>query len=144
MKKQVIKAISYVIFGKDKKLFLVVQRPEDDDNLPNAWGLPAGSLKDNETWQDAVLRSGIEKLDVKLKVLNELNEGRLEREEYTLYMKLFEAEIIDGIPSVPQNIEGITQYQNWKWGTSNDLKAAATNGSLCCKLYLKLIDEKSS
>lgn len=129
-------AISYVIYNEDHSKFLVVQRPSDDEDLPNAWGLPAGSLKGEESFQDAVIRSGREKLGVELEVGKIIKEGEVERANYVLHMKEFEATIGSGEPNVPQPIEGVTQYQDWKWGTAEDLKEAASKGSLCCKLYL--------
>jgi len=115
---------------------LVVQRPSDDDDLPNEWGLPAASLREAETWQEAARRIGREKLGVDLEIGQELNRGELQRKKYNLEMRLFEAAIVDGAPAVPQPDLSVTQYQDWKWGSAADLKPAAEKGSLCCKLYL--------
>ena len=41
-------------------LVVVVLRPPDDDELPNVWGLPAASLRANESWEDVVRRAGRE------------------------------------------------------------------------------------
>lgn len=135
-------AISYVIYNDDRSQFLVVQRPEDDENLPNVWGLPAGSLKENEGYEDAVLRSGREKLGVDLRIVEFIREGDIERDDYILNMKEYEVDIINGEPEVPQDVKGVTQYKAWKWGTSDDLTDAASKGSLCCQLYLSSVDKK--
>ncbi|HEX6560071.1 MAG TPA: NUDIX domain-containing protein [Longimicrobiales bacterium] len=116
---------------------LIVQRPADDEDLPDAWGLPAASLRENESWQDAVERAGRDKLGVELRVGRELAHGTLERARYTLEMKLFEADIVSGAPLVPQPDASVTQYQAWKWGGAEDLQPAARQGSLCCQLYLR-------
>ena len=143
MQKPTKKAISYVIYNKDRSQFLIVQRPSDDDDLPDAWGLPAGSLKEKETYEDAAIRSGKEKLGVELRIVKLINEGDIEREDYTLHMKEFEAEIVSGEPKAPQKVSGVTQYQRWRWGTAEDLVKAAEEGSLCCQLYLSSIDHDS-
>jgi ADP-ribose pyrophosphatase YjhB (NUDIX family) len=116
---------------------LIVQRPADDEDLPNMWGLPAASLRAGESWHDAVARAGRDKLGVELKVGHEVKRGTLERKQYTLEMRLYEAEIVTGRPIVPQPNDTVTQYQNWTWGTAEDLLPAAERGSLCCRLFLE-------
>lgn len=138
--KPIKNAISYVIYNKDRK-FLSVKRPDDDIDLPGMWGLPAGNVKDGETFEEAVLRSGRQKLGVELRIAKYINEGELERKDYILHMKLYEAEIVHGEPSVPQQAEG-TQYQAWKWAAADDIKETAQKGSLCCRLYLSSINQK--
>tara|TARA_Y100000034_G_C6790533_1_gene353935 strand:- start:184 stop:606 length:423 start_codon:yes stop_codon:yes gene_type:complete len=137
MEKPVKDAVAYVIYNNDRSKFLVVQRPSDDEDLPDAWGLPAGSLKEGESFEDAVLRSGRQKLGIELKVLSEIGEGEIEREQIVLRMKEYEVEVVNGYPNVHQRIKGVTIYQDQKWGTSDDLRDAASKGSLCCKLYLE-------
>lgn len=137
--KQLKYAISYVIYNKDRSKFLIVQRPSDDETLPNLWGLPAGSVKGNETFEEAIIRSGKEKLGVTLKLLRFIGRGNIERKDYILHMEEYEAEIIAGKPKVPQSVQGITQYQSWKWGIASDLKDAANKGSLCSQIYLRNI-----
>ena len=116
---------------------LVVRRPPDDDELPDLWGLPAGSLRPGEDWADAVRRAGRDKLGVALEVGAELNRGVLERAGYTLEMRLLQARIAAGEPAVPQPVQGVTQYTDWKWGTSDVLVPAAARGSLCSRLFLE-------
>jgi|SRR5688500_10048274 ADP-ribose pyrophosphatase YjhB (NUDIX family) len=119
---------------------LTVLRPESDEDLPNVWGLPAATLRPGESWEDAVRRVGIEKLGVQLKVRRALEQGALERRNYRLQMRLYEAQIEKGTPFVPQPDHAITQYAKWKWGTAEDLQPAAQRGSLCCKLYLRSVN----
>ena len=140
--KQIKKAVSYVIYNKDKSKFLIVQRPSDDEDLPDVWGLPASSVKNNETFEKAMLRSGKEKLGVELKPIKFVGRNKIERNDYFLYMEEYEAKIVKGEPKVPQPFEGMTQYQQWRWGTSSDLKKAASKGSLCSQIYLESINKK--
>ena len=63
---------------------LAVRRPEDDEDLPGHWGLPAASLREEESWEEAVLRTGPEKLGLELAVGPQMNEGRAEVENQFL------------------------------------------------------------
>jgi 8-oxo-dGTP diphosphatase len=116
---------------------LIVQRPDDDEDLPGAWGLPAASLASGESWQDAARRVGSEKLGVVLTIGRTLNAGELQRSAYTLHMRLYEATVDSGTPAVPQPAVGVTQYQAVRWGSADDLMPAARRGSLCCRLWLR-------
>lgn len=132
------RAISFVIRPPDRPdRALIVRRPPDDEDLPDVWGLPAGSLREGESWEDAVRRSGREKLGVRLDVGRELNRGTTERAEYTLEMRLFDATIAEGEPRVPQPHPGVTQYTDWRWAEVDALEPAARQGSLCSRLCLE-------
>jgi 8-oxo-dGTP diphosphatase len=115
---------------------LIVQRPDDDDDLPGVWGLPASSLVGAETWHAAGERTARDKLGIEITLGALLAEGAAERAAYTLHMRLFTARIARGTPHVPQAAAGITQYQAWRWGSADDLRPAAARGSLCSRLYL--------
>lgn len=116
---------------------LVVQRPPDDEDLPLAWGLPAASLRDGESWEDAVSRAAADKLGVAVEPGPVLRAGHKERAQYRLEMRLYEATIRSGEPAVPQPVPGVTQYVDWRWGRGLDLVPAARAGSLCSRLYLE-------
>lgn len=132
------RSVSFVIRHPDApELALAVRRPPDDDDLPNAWGLPAGSLRADESWQDAVRRAGRDKLGVALEVGDVLEQGTIERADYTLHMRLYEARIASGAPAVPQDVDDVTQYTALDWLPPERFVAAAQAGSLCCRLYLK-------
>ena len=138
MSRPLKQSVSVVIRDtENSEQVLTVLRPANDEDLPNVWGLPAGTLRPGESWPDAVRRVGLEKLGVQLRVGAELEQGSIERRNYRLEMRLFEAEIEKGHPFVPQPDVEHTQYAKWKWGTGDDLQPAAQRGSLCCKLFLK-------
>jgi 8-oxo-dGTP diphosphatase len=122
--------------GERPDAVLIVQRPDDDEDLPGAWGLPAASLGPGESWVDAARRAGREKLGVDLHVGDVLREGSLQRARYRLDMRLYAARVPHGEPHVPQAAPGVTQYQAWRWGTAADVEPAAAQGSLCSRLYL--------
>lgn len=133
--KPVKHAVSLVIRDGNGR-FLVVQRPEDDEELPGIWGLPATSLAEDETWEDAAQRVGRDKLGVDVELDAELNDGLLERDAYLLHMRDISARIVDGTPTCRRD-EGRTSYADWRWTDDlTDLQASATGGSLCCGLYL--------
>lgn len=139
MEKPVRKSISFVIYGDDKSTFRVVQRPADDANLPNVWGLPAGTLKEGETYEGCVIRSGREKLGVDLEIVGMIGEGDLDRDAYVLHMKEYAVRVIGGEATVPQPYPEVTQYQATRWGTADDLVEAASKGSLCCRIFLSSV-----
>jgi ADP-ribose pyrophosphatase YjhB (NUDIX family) len=136
MMKQTKHAIALVIWNAARDRVLAVQRPSNDEDLPDVWGLPAGSLRGGETFEACVVRSGKEKLGVEVRIVRLIAEGAIERQAYTLHMKEYEVEIVHGAPSVPQPVEGITQYQHWKWAEPAILTEAAHKGSLCARLFL--------
>lgn len=132
------RAVAFAVHrGGDRETVLCVRRPEDDEELPGHWGLPAASLREAEGWEEAVLRAGPEKLGVRLAVGPPMNEGRAERERYVLHMRLYDARVMKGRPEVPQPREGVTQYAEWEWAEPERLRPAADAGSLCSALYLE-------
>ena len=116
---------------------LLVQRPPDDEDLPLAWGLPAASLNPGESWTDAVRRAAGDKLGLDVEPGVVLREGSLERPSYRLEMRLYDARIVAGAPSVRQEVVAETRYAAWRWGAAAELSAAARRGSLCGRLYLE-------
>jgi ADP-ribose pyrophosphatase YjhB (NUDIX family) len=105
---------------------LTVRRPDDDDELPGIWGLPAGTCKGEETVQDVIVRIGREKLGVELKPVRCLASGNQDRTGYLLYMELWEV-AMTGTPRHPE----------WRWVPVEFLRPGAAAGSLCCELALK-------
>ena len=134
------RSIALAIHGPDDTRVLLVQRPPDDEDLPNEWGLPAASLRDHEDWEDAAHRAAREKLGIAVSITDELNRGSMQRSEYVLEMRLFSATIVDGEPYVRDDVAGVTHYQKWKWGSADALAPAARLGSLCCRLFLEWSD----
>ena len=114
-----------VVISKDDSI-LAIRRPDDDDELPGIWGLPAGTCRSQETVQDVIVRIGREKLGLELKPERQLASGSQDRPGYLLYMELWEVSMT-GTPSHP----------NWRWVPVGFLCAGAAAGSLCCQLALK-------
>lgn len=153
-------AVSLVIFkdaAKDsaspsmESEVVVVQRPSTDKDLPNVWGLPAGMVTFTgaegptpNDYERAAVVAGMAKMGVDVEVVRDMGYMSHNRGSYTLHMTQFQVRIVgrDGaadpaaLPVVPQPVEGITQYQSWRWGLPHDLLAAADKGSVCSRIFL--------
>jgi len=118
--------------------FSAVKRPADDEYLPLVWGLPAGSLKGDESWEEAVVRAGHNKLGVTLEILRYTGEDKIDRGDYILHLREYEVRILEGSPTVPQPDNSITQYLDLKvTADPKILLEAAEKGSLCSRIYLR-------
>ena len=113
-----------MIFNQNR--FLATRRPEDDDELPGIWGLPAATFREGETLTDIIARIGRDKLGVVLSPIRQLVSGTQPRTRYRLEMELWEA-----------RMEGIPKHSNWQWASADLLAPGAASGSLCCELALK-------
>ena len=123
------RSVSLVIEGPDG--LLLVRRPDGDESLPGIWGLPAASLGEGESEEDAVRRAGREKLGVEVVPVRPVgSEGA---------MTDWEARIAEGSPSVPQEGPN-TQYAELRWGDARELAPAARQGSLCSRALLSARD----
>lgn len=128
--------------GAHADYVLLVQRPRDDEDLPNVWGLPAASLREGEVWPEAARRAALDKLGVDVAIGEELARGLQRRGRDVIEMRVFDATIA-GSPSVPQPMDGVTQYIAWRWGEPAVLEPGAERGSLCCRLYLDVTGSNS-
>jgi hypothetical protein len=144
-------AVSYLLYAEKGAVatahsFLVVQRPADDANLPNVWGLPAGmvpaaaadGVPTDAEWVAAVRLSGVQKLGTTLVVGALLGENFQKRSDYTLQMRQYAVTRAAGAaaPVVPQSVAGVTQYQQLRYRVASDLCDAAVKGSLCSRMYI--------
>ena len=127
------RSIAVAIFHGDN--VLSVRRPDDDDELPGSWGLPAGTLRAGETTEDLIKRIGREKLGMELKPVRQINCGKQMRAQYLLEMELWEAAM-----------EGskYPSHRQWRWASIESLRGSAEAGSLCCELAVKSKDRARS
>src|SRR5262245_2958695 len=105
---------------------LSIRRPADDDELPGIWGVPAGTLRTNETIEDLIGRIGRDKLGVKLTPIRKLASGTQDRPKYRLEMDLWEV-----------SMEGVPTHPEWKWAGLDQMRPGMKAGSLCCELAIK-------
>jgi ADP-ribose pyrophosphatase YjhB (NUDIX family) len=92
------------------------------------WGLPAASLTEDESQEDAVRRAGREKLGVEVRPTGTLGTDGP--------MTDFRAEIVSGEPAVQRGGPN-TQYAEVRWGDVAELVPAARDGSLCSRVLLR-------
>jgi ADP-ribose pyrophosphatase YjhB (NUDIX family) len=122
----------------DGREFLAVQRPPDDDRLPNVWGLPAVSLAPGELPEAGLRRIGREKLGVELEPTRFVGIGSLDRGDYELIRMDIEAGVVSGTPSVRLAETAATRYVDQRWTSDLTLlREAARRGSLCSRLLLE-------
>ena len=148
--KPVKHAVALVLSNRgDLNQILMVLRPDDDDEFPGMWGLPAASLKPGETLEDAVRRIGTQKLGVDLNLGPQLGFGTQDRPGYILEMILLRAIPERHSPGISvekptPNLTnlGITVYSDWRWGHSKELEFGALSGSLCSQLLLDWLSKK--
>ena len=117
-------SVAVMIFRGNQ--ILAIRRPEDDDELPGVWGLPAGTVRRHETIEDVIRRIGRDKLGVKLTPLRLMVRGAQDRPKYRLEMQLWEV-LMDGTPI----------YPDWKWASLDLLRPGMASGSLCCELAIQ-------
>jgi len=124
MSKRVKQSVAVAVFKEEQ--ILLIRRPDDDDELPGIWGLPAGTRRNTEAAEDLIVRIGRDKLGVKLVPVLRLASGMQDRPGYQLNMELWEA-----------SMEGVPRYPQWQWGSLDLLRSGAALGSLCCRLALE-------
>ena len=122
----------------DQSMVLLVRRPDDDDEFPGAWGLPAATCVEHESLEEAGLRIGQGKLGVDVRLGKVIGDGMQDRDDYVIEMHLFEALLHGRFPTlvVDKGGSGLTHYTSWRWGEPSDLVESAAMGSLCSRLLL--------
>jgi 8-oxo-dGTP diphosphatase len=120
--------------------FLVVRRAADDDSLPGVWGLPAASLRDGETTEQAAIRAGRDKLGVEVEITGSLGTDSLSGDDHTNELSEYEVHVLSGTPAVPQPDSSVSQYEELCY--TDDLSIlvpAARQGSLCSRILLRAL-----
>ena len=133
------RAVALVVHCPDDAgLILAVRRPQDDAELPGLWGLPAATLREDETVEDAARRIGETKLGVDVEPGEVAAQGSQQRPAYLLDMALLTATLRDpdDRPRLLAPPDRSTAYVDWRWTHPGILAEAAESGSLCCQLLL--------
>jgi len=121
--------------------WLLVRRPDDDEDLPGIWGLPAGTLEAEETDEALIRRIGRDKLGVELAPGAVLAAGSVDRAAHRLDMELWTATITAGVPDPHGSSTDRgdrTRYAACRWDHASTLENGAREGSLCCRLGVEL------
>jgi ADP-ribose pyrophosphatase YjhB (NUDIX family) len=130
-------AIAVVRRGEPRKV-LLVRRPDDDEELPGIWGLPAASCRTGETLEAAARRIGPLKLGAGIVLGRQLASGKQVRARYILEMSLFSATLDQAAPSLRKG-RAVTMYADWRWGDPRELADSARLGSLCSQLLMETL-----
>jgi 8-oxo-dGTP pyrophosphatase MutT (NUDIX family) len=140
------RSVAIVIRDRTSQL-LVVKRADDDPSLPGVWGLPAASLRNSETPEDAVIRAGREKLGIDVRIVALIGVDHLAEGDRISQLAEYEVNIIRGTPAVPQLDRSVSQYVQLRYTDDPSiLIPAARQGSLCSRILLDSlgIDWRSS
>lgn len=127
----------YLSNPRNEKEFLIIKRPDDDDALPNLWGLPAVTLKQGELPEQAVARVGTEKLSTIIEPVSFLGIKSAKRKTYELILMDIKARLVGSEPIVANAKTENTKYVDQKWTSDlNLLRKSASRGSLCSQILL--------
>ena len=121
MEKPIKQSVAVLIRNGDR--ILTTRRPDDDDELPGVWGLPAGTFQPAESLENLIARIGTRKLGVVLTPIRKLTEGSQDRPAYRLQMELWEV-----------SMEGTPSHPAFQWAPVEILLPGRDCGSLCCEL----------
>lgn len=58
---------------RNKDLFLIVKRNENDNLYPGAWEFPGGHLEDGETIKEGLKRELLEEIGLQMSLIQELH-----------------------------------------------------------------------
>ncbi|MFC1662873.1 NUDIX hydrolase [Patescibacteria group bacterium] len=129
---------------KDNQQVFLAMRPDDPTDVScNCWGFPAATLGENESFEQAIIRIGQDKLGLTIKPLEMLSQGEADRVTYNLHLELWRVEARGQLSIKKTGRPDITYYSDWKWGDLNDLGPAEVTGSLGSKLYRQWIEQLS-
>lgn len=105
---------------RDKNLFLIVRRNENDDLYPGAWEFPGGHLEDGETLKEGLKRELMEEIGfieefdpVITHYFDEIKEKNGEQ------IHNLEIDFIINVDSSNVNIKLSNEHSDYKWVTKN-------------------------
>lgn len=125
--------------GDSSGRVLAVRRPDEPgEAYRGMWGLPAATVGEGETLEQAVERLGRQKLGMTLEIVREIARGSQEREDGDLSMVLYEVRAQEKEPKLARawDPQGVTYYTKWRWAEPSMFESTAKAGSLCCRLFL--------
>lgn len=127
-----------VILRNDKGEYLAVKRPLDDADHKGHWGLPAVTLKDGETPDQAAVRVCEEKLDCSGEVKRFLGIMYQKRNKYDVFLMDIEMTLKgERLPDVSKSSTKTTKYIEQLWTMDPMLMMpAAKDGSCCSSIFL--------
>lgn len=102
--KKCVSAFAYLIRREPSTSseILVVQRSANDRYFPNLWGIPAGTLRRNEGYEEAIRRTAKHRFGIEVEVLGERGSGISDRESGHLtagVQAMIEVELLSHVDS---------------------------------------------
>ena len=130
-------SVAIVIKDEDGR-FLAVKRA-DDDSFPGMWSLPAATVRDGESLEDAAKRAAKDKLGVDIKMVGEIGDASKDAHDCVKHMTEFEVEIVGGAkPTLEVRDPTVSRYSEMKYCDEPSLLIPATkSGALCSGIYLR-------
>jgi ADP-ribose pyrophosphatase YjhB (NUDIX family) len=113
---------------------LVVRRSPNDRYFPNMWGIPAGTLRKRESYEQAIQRTARDKLSIDVEVLGQRGAGSSDRGTHVVEMCLYEVRILAGTPQIREVDPAGHGYTEVQWAKPDILDSTRERGSLCCRL----------
>jgi len=131
-----IKNAVSVIIRNSKGETLFALRNKNEKSFPLVWSLPSHFVKDDETFEQTIERIGIDKLNIKLRAVKLINEGKSERQYFIMFMHDYLAEIIAGTPQIVAN----DPYEEIKWEKPEKQLPSMKIMGDCCRLYKEYLN----
>ena len=126
-----------IVIKNGKGGFLAVRRAEGD-TFAGQWGLPAATLRGDETNQDTVKRAAKDKLGVDVEILETIGDMTLDKGEYLNHLTEYLVKIVKGEVSLKMRDSSVSQYTEYKYyDDPRILIPAAKNGSICSRIFLQ-------
>lgn len=105
---------------RDKDLFLVVKRNENDDLYPGAWEFPGGHLEDGETLKNGLKRELMEEIgfieDFNPIIIHYFDEVKEKNNEL---IHNLEIDFIVNVDKSKVNVKLSEEHSDYKWVTKN-------------------------
>jgi hypothetical protein len=108
------------------------------------WGVPAGTLRKNESYAEAIRRTARHRLGIEVEVLGERAAGSSDRGTHLVEMRLFEVRIVAGSPQVRAVDPDGHGYIDVQWAMTDILQPTRERGSLCCRLVTEWLGTTAS
>ena len=150
MKRSVSVAIRSAQPDGAERVVAVLRPLAPGDPLGGLWGLPAATARDGESEEEAAARVLSDKLGLQSSAdgLMRINKGRRKAggnsQSMTVYVMNWakHSALPISLPARSADAEDtVTLYEDWRWAAPEELRDAASRGSLCTRLYLEWLGD---
>lgn len=129
-------SVAIVLKNEDGNV-LVVKRASDD-SFGGLWGLPAATLRDNETEEATAKRAARDKLGVEIEVMSTIGDMTVESDDQRRHLTEYLVQITNGEVKLATRDPSVSRYSEFKYTADPSiLIPAAQHGSICSMIYLK-------